>query len=120
MFNLRNQTVTVSRESLIEALHDNLSLHKAEYQEAMSDYRAKVIADLKAALARAEAGDFEKVNVHVSQPESHEQEFQDVIGMLEMSVDETITLDSDAFKAYFRNEWPRKRQFELIAASYKS
>lgn len=120
MLNLRTQTVNVSRESLIKALYANLEEHKAEYKQAMLDYQAKVIADLSAAIARAQAGDFAKVNVHVNQPESHEQDFLDVISMLEMSVDETINLDSEAFKAYFRNEWPWKRQFDMLTASYKA
>lgn len=120
MLNLRTQTVNVSRTDLLANLYANFESHKAEYKQAMLDYQAKVIADLSAALARAEAGDFTKVTVRVDRPESHEQDFIDVIGMLEMSVDETINLDSEAFKAYFRNEWPWKRQFDMLMASYKA
>lgn len=120
MLNLHTQSVNVNRTALLEALHANLETHQAEYREAMRDYQAKVVAELTASLARAKAGDFSKVNIHIPQPESHEQDFLDVIGMMELSVDETINLDSAAFKAYFRNEWPWKRQFDLMAASYKA
>lgn len=120
MINLHSKSVNVTRADLIAALKTNMQKHVAEYNEAVSDYQAKVIADLAAALDRAKAGDFSKVSVSVQRPESHEQEFIDIIDMMEMSVDETINLESSAFKAYFRNEWPWKKAFDLIATSYKS
>lgn len=120
MLNLRTKTVNVSRKDLLAHLYANLEEHKSEYKQALLDYQDKVIADLSAALARSQAGDFTKVTVSVDHPKSHEQDFMDVISMLEMSVDETINLDSEAFKAYFRNEWPWKRQFDMLMASYKS
>lgn len=120
MLNLHTQSVNVSRTELLKALRANLEAHQDEYREAMTDYQAKVIAELTASLERAKAGDFSKVEVRIPQPESHKQDFLDVIEMMELSVDETINLDSSAFKAYFRNEWPWKRQFELMAASYKA
>lgn len=120
MLNLRQQTINVSRKDLLANLYANLESHKAEYKQAMIDYQEKVISELSAALSRAQSGDFSNVNVRVEKPDDHCQDFMDVISMLEMSVDETINLDSEAFKAYFRNEWPWKRQFDMLMASYKA
>lgn len=120
MLNMHTQTVTVKRTDLLSALKNNLEAHREQFAEATADYQALVKQKLSEALARAKAGDFAKVDVNVPKPESYEADFADVIEMMEMSVDETIQLDRDAFKAYFRNEWPWKRQFDSLAQSYKA
>lgn len=120
MLNMHNQSVTVQRDDLLSALKANLNAHRKQFAEATFDYQALVKRELAAALARAEGGDFSKVDVNVPKPQGHEQDFLDVIDMMEMSVDETIKLDRESFKAYFRNEWPWKRHFDILAQSYKS
>lgn len=120
MLNMHSQSVTVKRADLLAALKANLEAHRAQFIEATSDYKAKVLEELYAALYRANNDDFSKVVVDVTKPESHEADFIDVIEMMELSVDESIQLDRDAFKAYFRNEWPWKRHFDMLAQSYKS
>lgn len=119
MLNMHTQSVNVKRADLLVALKDNLDTHRIEFAEATADYQALVKRKLSEALARAEIGDFSKADVVVPKPQSHEADFMDVIDMMEMSVDETVKLDRDAFKAYFRNEWPWKRQFDILAQSYK-
>lgn len=119
MLNMHTQSVNVKRTDLLAALKSNLESHLSEYREARADYQAKVFAELGAALERAKYGDFSKVVVNIAAPVSHEQDFIEVIEMMELSVDDTIQLDRDAFKAYFKNEWPWKKAFESMAASYK-
>jgi hypothetical protein len=40
--------------------------------------------------------------------------------MLEYSVDETLTLDADTFRAYFKGEWAWKARFNDIIGSTKA
>lgn len=118
MFNMRTQSVNVSRLQLLSVLKTNLKQHLADYEKALQGYQLEVVETLEATLARVREGDFSKVTVSVQKPESHEQEFLDVIEMMEMSVDETINLDRDAFRAYIKNDWPWSQQFSAISASY--
>lgn len=44
-------------------------------------------------------------------PTSHLDEYDEVIAMMEMSVDETISLDSSAFQQYVLDNWTWKKNF---------
>ncbi len=120
MLNMHNQTVSVRRDALLAAMRENLTAHRRAFAEATKDYRELVRAELHAAIQRTNNGDFSKVVVDVPAPESHEKDFLDVIEMMEQSVDETIKLDRDAFRAYFKNEWPWKMHFDALMRSYKT
>ena len=120
MLNMRSQSVNVNRSELISALKANLATHKEELECANRDYKVLVINELHSALDRAAHGDFSKVEVSIKKPQSHEKDFVEIIEMMEMSVDETINLDSEAFRAYFKNEWPWKQSFDLLASTYKA
>lgn len=117
---LRSMSVNVSRVDLLAALKHGQSLHEASYKEAKEDYQKAVVKFLRDALARAEAGDTKDVTLKIRPPENHAAEYQDAIEMFTVSVDETIQLDREAYKAYYRNEWPWSQNFALESALYKS
>ncbi len=119
MLGIRNQSVNVSRLELINVLEQNKNAHAKEFKEAFDNYKKATIKALKKALELAQKGDFSKTVVNITEPQNHEQEFTQVLEMLKMSVDETINLDSEAFQAYVKNNWPWRKHFELVAASYK-
>lgn len=120
MLNLRQQTVNVNRVELIEALSTGLQLHETAYNEALQDYRKAVVEFMDAAAARARAGDFADLRLNLHAPTYKGDEYRDMIDLLSVSVDETIQLDSEAYKAYYRNEWPWSRDFAASAMTYKS
>lgn len=124
MMNIRQRSVNVSRLVLLEKLRENLELHRAEYQEALVEYHARLEEDLKLALKKVkntDAADVESLKgfrFHVQFPQNHEQDYLDVIEMLELSVDENINLDSESFKAYIKNEWNWQHAFIAAKAAY--
>lgn len=123
MLNQHNRSVNVKRQDLLVALKSGLETHSAQYQEALGDFRAKVLHDLKQKtkeVTRASDKDLVSIQtLYISPPQNHEQEYLEMIDMFEVSVDETINLDHQSFKAFFKNEWPWQQQFAAAAASYK-
>ncbi len=117
---LHSQSVNVSRLQLLEALRLNLEKHKSDYTEAVINYRLALQADLTAALVQANDlnSRLDKIGVDFSHPQSYASQYQQVIDMLEYSVDETINLDSQAFRAYVKDEWSWKGSFELSKSTY--
>lgn len=120
MMNLRQQTVTVDRLKLIAALQSGLEAHRIEYAEAKADYIAAVKKFMSEANERAQAGDFTNLVLRLTKPDNREKDYTNVIEMLEESVSETIQLDSDTFRAYYKGEWSWKGAFEASASSLKS
>lgn len=124
MMHFRNQSVNVKRSDLLEALRKNRSLHIAEYKEALRDFRLKMKSELQRAaesLVVTTDDHLHKFKVQLpAAPSSHTRNYDEVIEMLELSVDETINLDSESFQAYFKNKWSWTDSFKTIAASYKA
>ncbi len=117
-------SVNVSRIALLEQLKKNLAIHKTDYIEALAGYKVKLIADLKATLTKVESSTPEQVlnvsAVAFSRPISHEDDYNEIIDMMEVSVDEVINLDASSFKSYFKNEWSWSGGFNTQATMYKS
>jgi hypothetical protein len=124
MINIRQRSVNVARVELLTKLKENLEVHKVDFLEAIEGYKTKLILDLKAkaicvaALEPCQLKDLEPVPFNY--PEDHTSEYIDMIEMLEMSVDETINLDSESFKAYIKNEWPWSSRVNTTNNFYKS
>lgn len=125
MMNIRQRSVNVNRLELLEKLKENLKIHQAEYAEAVLEYRARLEEDLKLALKRVkntEDGEIEKklkdFRFTITFPPNHEKDYIEVIEMLEMSVDDTINLDAESFRAYIKNEWVWKAHFEMAKMAY--
>ena len=102
MMNIRQRSVNVNRHVLLEKLRENLETHRVEYKEALAEYHARLEADLKLALKKVRNTDPEQVEslksfrFSVPFPQNHEQDYIDVIEMLELSVDENINLDRES------------------------
>lgn len=120
MLSLRNQTVNVNRVALILALKQGKTQHKAQLLEATTDYRSAAVAFLEEAKERTDRGDFSDIHFKLSEPVSKVSQYDDVIAMLEVSVDDTIQLDSEAYRAYYKNEWPWTNSFLESVGAYKA
>lgn len=128
MMNIRQRTVNVARVELLKILKANLEVHREEYRQALLDFHTRLLEDLKlaqrkvakvAAIPETIALELKDFEFNVDFPTSHESDYVDVIEMLEMSVDASINLDAESFKAYVRNEWSWQHSFKNSLANYK-
>ena len=120
MLSLHKQTVTVCRLKLLQALKNNLEIHISEYKEATEDYKVIATCFAQQLLHEVSHGNFKNMVFKIQEPISYESKYQDIIDMLEISVVDRIELDSQAFKAYFKNEWDWTSSFKNYSASLKS
>jgi hypothetical protein len=118
MFNSNRQSVNVNRLALVEVLKANRITHVASYNEAVAGFQEKMIEVLKETLKKAKRGELKYLSVALQSPSSHEQEYTDAIEMLEVSVDDVINLDSDMFKAYYKDQWSWSRGFNELVGTY--
>lgn len=119
MRGIAGRTVNVKRTELLEALRKNKEVHLAEFKEATEDFKKALVAELQKNLKLAKAEKLDKLQISMYPPTDYSDQYQEVIDMLEVSVDDTISLDSEAFKAYYKNEWSWTGQFKMMAATYK-
>lgn len=126
MMTMNGQTVNVKRTELLKALQTNFEIHKKEYEELVIEYRRKLIRDLSKALelaslegtAALSESELQKLRVQFNYPPNYANYYTDVIEMLEMSVDEFITLDHQHFKMYIKNQWSWTDAFNTTKMNY--
>ena len=121
---------TVLKSDLLEKVKKNRKLHIEEYKEACDGYRLKalqkledVIGELKARGLRVKSGEtigLDSISFGLVVPVSHEKDYDQVIMMLEMSVDEKVRLLSDEFACYVMDDWDWKQQFTASNSFYKN
>lgn len=118
MLNLRNKSVNVNRLQLLETLRTNREKHIKEFNSAEAGYQEAMIEKLQETLKLVKKGKVKELNVALSRPRSYEKDYTETIEMLELSVDENINLDSESFRAYFKDEWSWSTGFKTLVASY--
>lgn len=117
MIHANNRHVNVSRQDLLETLLKGREAHAQQYEQAKADYAEAAEKFLAEALERVRAGDLSNIVFKLQRPENHVGDYDEVIKMMEHSVDEVISLDSSSFRAYFMGEWGWKRDFDFAMAS---
>lgn len=113
-----SRSINVDRIQLIGILKTNLEKHKTEFKAASDGYQTAMLNELKRVTKLVKQGKVKHLSVNLPAPSSHEQDYVEVIEMLEMSVDANIQLDTSAFRSYVKDEWNWSSNFKSLAASY--
>lgn len=114
------ENVRINKAVLLETLKANRDKHQKVFEEALEGYRAAAIAELDHALADAKAGKKIARGLTLIEPSNQTKDYDRVIRMLEMSVDDVIELDEHSFNQYVCDEWSWKRQFSASNIRYVS
>jgi len=111
--------ITVNKRILLDKLVANRAIHNAEYEELMIDYNDKAIVDLQILLDKAK---LRPVNVEscirLDKPKSYDNEYETIIGMLEIANETTFELDRSNYEKYILNKWDWSNSFAQTKMSY--
>jgi hypothetical protein len=56
--------------------------------------------------------------VHAEKPTCHYDDFDTVIGMLKLSIEDTVNITPQEYKQYYLNDWQWKRDWEVSNTNY--
>lgn len=110
--------VRVRKHELIEKLRENKEAHRDVFLAAQEGYKARAVEELEKALERARNGTATQVYIHLPFPEDHTKDYEHVIAMVEMSVDDLFELTQEEFSRYVLDDWAWKAGFTQVASSY--
>jgi len=114
------QTVTIEKERLRAVLLANKTTHQLEYAEAMEGYREAFDKRLMAMRKELKKGGLPNPFISdLPKPSEHTNEYEQVLKMLDFSVDDTIELSHDDFANYVLDDWNWKQTFSTTNLSYK-
>lgn len=114
------QHIAVKKAKLIAVLKENLESHLAQYKEAYAGYRKALISTLGKMYDDAKKGVEVEHAIVLDIPENHAKDYKRVIGMLEMSVDDTVLITATEYNTYVLDDWGWKERFTRTSTEYKS
>lgn len=112
--------ITVNKAKLIATMKENRERHHAIVLEAQTGFRVKVIERLDEMLKLAASGQKINLNVGLAMPEDHTDEYDTVIGMLELDINETVLLDMTQYRQWVQDQWGWQRSFTTTNAYYSA
>mgnify|MGYP003496371332 CR=1 FL=1 len=119
MQQFRDRTIKVSVDNLLAILRENRTKHIEDFKEAYELFRGEYIETLEAMIADVEEeGLPPKMQIDLLKPVSYEQDYTQIIEMLEMSVDKEIEITATEFQAYVKDKWSWKTNLNLSFGTY--
>lgn len=114
------EKVRVKRLELLDILRKNRKAHLETFQKALAGYREVAIEELDRMIEEAKAGKRIRRQLELIEPTNHTKDYDRVISMLEMCIDNTIELAEDEVGMYVMDDWRWKEQFTQTSAHYTS
>ena len=110
--------VVVRKSELVEALKKNKNIHIKKYNKATIDFKNLVIKGLEKNLKLAKEKGVLKTNLDlpVSPPLNYAESYDEAIGMLELSIEDTVLLDRDNYRRYYTDKWEWSRAFNATVS----
>jgi hypothetical protein len=96
----------------------NREAHREVFEEALDGYHRRLKAELEQRVRDLKAG--RRINQYIGlpEPEDHTDDYDRVIMMAHMSVEDTITLSEDEFAMYVMDQWRWKQDFAETTLRY--
>lgn len=110
--------IKIKKDELLKATKANKESHRAAFLKAQEGYREEVIKELDRMLKEAREGKKIQRFINLPEPHDHTQEYETVIRMLEMCVDEEIEISTGEFNQYVMDDWGWKADFTATASNY--
>jgi hypothetical protein len=114
------QHIVVKKEDLVTALTKNRDGHRAQYEEAHSGYRKALLETVAKMYDDAKKGLEVAHMIHLEIPEDHTKDYDRVIGMMRMSIDETVLITQSEYSQYVMDDWGWKERFTGTSNAYKN
>lgn len=112
------KTVTVPVAKLLETLKTNRVQHEKDYADAKKGYIDTAREKLQELLAKLDAGEIIQPYLQLTVPESHLEDYDRSIMMLEWHVSTNIEVTVDEFAKYVQDNWDWKERWSASNSYY--
>lgn len=112
--------IKVKTSDLLTKIKENREKHITEFEKAEKGFMIDSEQRLKKALKEVRAGKKPERVISFEKPESHAKDYDAIIDMLEMTVDEELDITYEQFQRYARDQWDWTEKFQTLSAVYNS
>jgi len=110
--------VRVNKADLLTKIKANRAAHTQIFEEALVNYRARVMKELESRLNDIRLGADIDTYINLPVPEDHTDDYDRIITMLEMHQDAQIEISENDFAMYVMDQWRWKDAFLLSNSAY--
>lgn len=124
------RTDKFNKSDVVARLKENRAKHESEYNEAVEGYRASALKEVQQGIEklrmvaeqieRGEEFNLDPIYFQSRVPESHLDDYDQMIDLFELQTQEEVNLDTSEFSRYMRDNWEWAREFKAISATYKA
>jgi hypothetical protein len=108
--------IVVSKDKLLNILRENRAKHLQLYGDALEGARIEYRKLLVNEISKIDSGETVEGSARLRLSKSHEEEYNETIGMLEMSVEDKITLTRHEFQNYVQDKWINQDEKRMLHA----
>lgn len=112
------KTVRIGRAAFIDKVTANRDAHRELFEAAFDGYRKFLVDELTKRLDEALAGKKVDRYIRLEEPEDHTADYDRLLMMAEMSVDDVLEMTQQEFGWYLLDQWAWKDQFIQTAGTY--
>lgn len=112
--------VSVDKNNLLQILKKNREQHESDYIKAKAGFKEELKAELEEKLRLLSIGEDVPLHFENRRPENNLKDYDEIIGMLEISVDESIELTAEQYRCYVDDNWSWKEMWSLSNSAYLS
>ncbi len=113
------RSVTVHRDEFLARVRENRDNHRSVFEEALEGYRNRLTAELERRVRDLNRGRRVDQYIGLPEPEDHTEDYDRILAMAEMSVDDTVHLTEDEFAMYVMDQWRWKQSFSESTDRYR-
>jgi len=113
------QNVEVQKGELLQIVQTNRANHRDIFEEALVGYHKALTEALEQRLADVKAGRPVKLYFDLPEPKDQTKDYDRVVRMIEMSVNDHITLTQEEFAQYVMDDWRWRAEFIETTSNYR-
>ena len=111
-----NLKTKIEKLKLLNEIKANRKRHIDQYNEAVVEFKSEYLKKLKEMIDNADKEII--LYIQLRKPESHEEDYNLIISMLEMSSETHIEITQDEFENYVLDKWPWRDSFVANTMHY--
>ena len=105
------RTVTVTKDDFLTRVRENRDNHRAVFEEALEGYRQRRMLELVHRVRDLKRGGVINQYIGLPEPEDHTDDYDRILTMVEMSINDTVELSENEFAMYVMDQWQWKQSF---------
>jgi len=114
------QKVKIKTSELLKVVEQNRNEHREIFEEALIGYQKEVLRQLEMRIADAKKGKRINTRFQIVEPVDQTHEYDRVIRMLKMTVDDVTEITQTEFAQYVMDDWGWKNNFITSNSNYSS